>query len=164
MKIYNVLKNDHRLIKKLLKKMDDTTEKSHKERISLLAELKEALLPHARAEEQVLYEALKKSDVDEADDLAFEGYEEHLVADNLILELEGTQTKDKRWGALMSVLKENIEHHIKEEEDSIFAKSRKAFDTETANVMAENFLVLKEMFSQELREGKSLEQPPSHSI
>lgn len=164
MKIYKVLKNDHRLVKKLLNKLDDTTERSHKERIHLLAELKEALLPHARAEEQVLYEALKKSGLDKADELAFEGFEEHLVADHLILELEGTQTNDKRWGALMSVLKENIEHHIKEEEDGLFSKSRKAFDSDTANFMAENFVVLKGMFLQELREGKSLEQPTSHSI
>lgn len=162
--IYNVLKDDHRVVKELLKKLDDTDEESHEERIELLNELKEALIPHARAEEQVLYEALKASDVEEADDLGFEGYEEHAVADHLIHELEATETKDKRWGALMSVLKENLEHHIEEEEGNIFKKAREAFDADTAREMAENFLALKTILIEQLNEGDPLEQPPSHSI
>lgn len=164
MDIYQVLKDDHQIVKELLKKLDETDESSRRERISLLTELKEALLPHTRAEEQVLYEALKKSGVKEADELGFEGYEEHAVADHLILELEATDTKDKRWGALLCVLKENIEHHIEEEEGSFFKKAREAFDAKVAQEMAVNFLALKEIFSEELSSGDSLEQPESHSI
>ena len=164
MDIYEVLKKDHRLVKELLKKLEKTDENSGDERIELLTELKENLLPHARAEEQVLYEALKDSDVKKADDVAYEGYEEHAVADHLIQELEGTKTEDKRWGALMVVLKENLEHHIEEEEGEFFKKARKAFDDNTVKEMATNFMALKEIYSDELNSGDPLEQPPSHSI
>lgn len=164
MDIYEILKKDHRLVKELLKKLEKTDESSGDVRIELLTELKENLLPHSRAEEQVLYEALKDCDVKEADEKAFEGYEEHAVADHLIQELEATQTEDKRWGALMVVLKENLEHHIEEEEGEFFKKAREAFDSDTAKEMATNFVSLKEIFSEELDSGDPLEQPPSHSI
>ena len=125
MEIYQILKVDHKTFKALLKKLDETTERSHKERLTLFTKLKETLIPHARAEEKIFYESLKLSEVKEAEDLAFEGYEEHGVADRLIKELDKTDTTDKRWGALMSVLKENLEHHIKEEEENLFKKGQK---------------------------------------
>ena len=163
MDIYEVLKEDHRLVRELLKKLEQTDENSGEERIELLTELKENLLPHSRAEEQVLYEALKDCDVEEAAEKGFEGYEEHAVADHLIQELEATQTEDKRWTALMVVLKENLEHHIEEEEGEFFKKAREAFDDDTAKNMATNFMALKEILSEELNSGDSLEQTPSHS-
>ena len=164
MEIYQILRNDHKLFKSLLKKLDDTTERSQKERLSLFTKLKEELIPHARAEEKIFYESLKLSEVKEADDLAFEGYEEHGVADRLIKELDKTETHDKRWGALMSVLKESLEHHIEEEEDDMFKKGHKSFDSELAVEMGENFLSLKEKYQKSFKAGKDLKQPPSHSI
>ncbi len=164
MEIYQILKNDHRTVKEILKKLEDTTERSHKTRLALFTKLKEALIPHARAEEKIFYESLKLSEVKEADDLAFEGYEEHGVADRLIFELENTQTQDKRWGALMSVLKEVVEHHIKEEEANMFKKAQQSFDSELAVEMGENFLTLKEKYLTSLKSGKMPKQPPSHSI
>jgi iron-sulfur cluster repair protein YtfE (RIC family) len=162
--IYQVLKEDHKVVKALCKKLDDTTERSHKERLELLTKLKETLLPHARAEEKIFYEPLKESEVKDADDLAFEGYEEHWVADKLIAELEKTETADKRWGALMSVLKEALEHHIEEEEEDMFKKGHKSFDRDVAQAMAEEFIELKKKYLARLRAGKKLKQPPSHEI
>lgn len=164
MKIYDLLKADHKVVKALLKKLEETTERSKKERPELLEKLKHALIPHARAEEKIFYEPLKDSDVKEADDLAFEGYEEHWVADRLIEELGKTKPNDKRWGALMSVLKENLEHHIKEEENQMFKKSKKSFSSKVEQQMAELFLALKEKYTADYDAGKKLKQPPSHSI
>ena len=162
--IYEILKADHKVVKTLLKRLDDTSETNYKERLTLLKSLKEALVPHARAEEQVFYESLKESKVKEAQDLAFEGYEEHAVADHLFDEIESTATKDKRWGALMSVLKEAIEHHIEQEEGNMFKKAQKSFDKDMAEIMGAEFIALKEDFLTELRAGGKLVQPPSHSI
>ncbi|WPU66567.1 hemerythrin domain-containing protein [Peredibacter starrii] len=164
MEIYQLLKDDHKTVKTLLKKLEDTTERSQKERTTLFTKLKEALIPHTRAEEKIFYESLKLSEVKEADDLAYEGYEEHGVADRLIKELDKTEPSDKRWTALMSVLKEVVEHHIKEEEENMFKKAQKSFDSELAVEMGENFLELKEKFLNILQAGKIPKQAPSHSL
>lgn len=164
MDIYQVLKADHKVVKALLKQMDDTTERSGKKRTALLLKLKQALIPHARAEELVVYEPLKDSDVKDADDLSFEAYEEHWVADKLLLEISGTDTADKRWGALLSVLKENLEHHIEEEEEELFKKCRKSFSKEEAEAMMDEFNLLKKGFLKEVKAGKTPKQPSNHKI
>jgi hemerythrin superfamily protein len=150
MDIYKVLKNDHKEFKALLKKLDETSERSVKERPELVEKLKMTLVPHARAEEKIFYIPLKKSDVKEADDLAFEGHEEHGVVDRLFDELAKTKPNDKRYGALLSVLKESLEHHIKEEEGDMFKKAKKSFG--------------KAKLIKDMKAGKKLKQPPSHSI
>jgi iron-sulfur cluster repair protein YtfE (RIC family) len=144
--------------------LDKTTEQGQKVRLDLLRQLKESLVPHARAEEIIFYVPLKKSEVKDADDLAFEGHEEHGVADRLFDELAKTKPNDKRWGALMSVLKESLEHHIEEEESDMFKKAHKSFDSEIAQKMADDFINLKKKFISEIKAGKKLKQPPSHSF
>ncbi len=164
MQIYDALKADHKRIKQLLKKLDATTEKEAGARKKLLGELKGILVPHARAEEQALYEPLKKSDVKEADALAFEGYEEHAVVDHLMEQLESTAGNDKKWTAMMSVVKESLEHHIEEEEEDTFKKAKKSFDRSEAEEMAATFLKLKAEFLRQVRAGKTPPQPPSHEL
>ena len=57
-----------------------------------------------------------------------EGYEEHHVVDLLMSELERLDVTDETWGAKAIVMKENIEHHIEEEEGEMFAKAHQVFD------------------------------------
>lgn len=164
MDIYSVLKNDHKEFKSILKKLDETSERSTKQRPELVEKLKMMLVPHARAEEKIFYVPLKDSDVEEADELAFEGHEEHAVADHLFLELSKTKPNDKRYGALLSVLKESLEHHIKEEENEMFKKAKKSFSKDIEMEMAENFLELKEKYTEMLEAGKTPRQQPSYSV
>jgi len=164
MEIYTVLKADHQDIKMILKRLKRTTEKSGHRREMLLQKLKETLVPHSRAEEQVLYDRLKESRVKDADSLAFEGYEEHALVDHLMGQISMTSTDDKKWGALMAVIQENLEHHIREEEKETFVKAKKSFDHETAMCMAEEFRLLKNAFLGELKSGKTPAQAPSSQI
>ena len=164
MDIYAALKSDHKQIKTLLKQLDDTTENSVKRRMLLLKKLKETLVPHARAEEKVLYDPLKKSPVKDADALAFEGYEEHTVVDRLLRTLEDTASNDKKWTALISVARKGLEHHIKEEEDDIFKKSKKSFEPAEVEEMAIRFLKLKRSYLADLKSGKLPQQPSSHEL
>ena len=164
MEIYGALKKDHKQIKAILKKLDNTTEKSIKLRGQLLVELKELLVPHARAEEKVLYEPMKQSDVKDADALAFEGFEEHAVVDHLMEQLESTAHNDKKWTAMISVVKEELEHHIQEEEEEIFKKAKRSFNHDEATRMTEVFKDLKKGFIRDLKVGKTPQQPPSHEL
>lgn len=56
-----------------------------------------------------------------------EGFEEHHVADVIVKELHALETSDEKWPAKFSVLKENIEHHIQEEEGEMFRTARGIF-------------------------------------
>ena len=77
---------------------------------------------HELIEEKVLYPVLKSHA--EARDIVLEGYQEHHVADIVLKELQRMPPSDERWGAKLKVLKENIEHHIEEEEGEMFKTAR----------------------------------------
>ena len=161
MQIYAALKSDHKIVKQILKQLDATSESTPEKRLRYLKQLKEALVPHSRAEERVFYDRLKHSEVEEADDLAFEGYEEHAVVDSILAKLETTPPNEKRWTALISVAKELLEHHIQEEEGTLFKKAKQSFDRRTTTEMAEEFSKLKTDFLKQLKAGNLPEQGSS---
>ena len=70
----------------------------------------------------MLYPALKEHP--ETRDIVLEGFQEHHVADLVMKELHETAPSDEAWGAKFKVFKENIEHHIGEEEGPMFRGAR----------------------------------------
>jgi iron-sulfur cluster repair protein YtfE (RIC family) len=123
-----LLEEDHRVLERLFARGEKTTERAAKARTSLLARLKAELMLHELAEEKILYPALKRHR--DARDIVLEGYQEHHVADVLVKELERLSPHDERWGAKFKVLKENIEHHVEEEEGEMFRTARSVLDRE----------------------------------
>jgi hemerythrin superfamily protein len=123
-----LLETDHRRMEDLLKKGEETTTRGVKTRTELLKTLTRELNAHEHIEETVLYPALRSHP--EAKDIVLEGYEEHHVADLIVKELQGLARDDEQWGPKFKVLKENIEHHIEEEEDNMFPKARGIFSRE----------------------------------
>ena len=121
-----LLKTDHAKVKDLLAKLSATTERGIKTRQELFATIKGELTVHEIIEEEIFYPALKSHP--KARDIVLEGYEEHHVVDLLMGELESLDVSDETWGAKADVMKENVEHHIEEEEDDMFKKARQIFD------------------------------------
>ena len=117
-----LLERDHRRLEDLLKKVEETTPRAVKGRNELLDTITNELNAHELIEEKVLYPALKSHP--EAKEIVLEGYQEHHVADLLVKELHGLARSDERWGPKLKVLKENIEHHIEEEENKMFPTGR----------------------------------------
>ena len=117
-----LLEQDHRRLEDLLKRGEDTSERAKKERRELLNTITTELGVHELIEETLLYPALKK--YPEAREIVLEGFQEHHVADLIVKELHEVATDDERWGAKFKVLKENIEHHIDEEEGPMFRTAR----------------------------------------
>ena len=130
-----LLEDDHQKVKKLLESGDETTENAVKTRTDLFAKIKREMEIHEAIEEEIFYPALKQHP--KAKDIVLEGYEEHHVVDQIIGELGDTDVEDERWGAKFSVMKENIEHHIEEEEDEMFKKARQAFSDEELETLGE---------------------------
>jgi hypothetical protein len=117
-----LLETDHRRFEALLKAGEETTARAVKGRTRLLKTLAAALNVHELIEERVLYPALKPHP--EARDIVLEGYQEHHVADVLVKELHALAKDDEKWGAKFKVLKESLDHHIKEEEQIMFRTAR----------------------------------------
>jgi hemerythrin-like domain-containing protein len=126
MNALTLLKTDHDKVKRLLAELEPTTERGVKTRQELFATIKGELTVHEIIEEEIFYPELKSHP--KARDIVLEGYEEHGVVDTLMGELEDLPVDDETWGPKAKVMKENIEHHIEEEEGEMFKQARQVFD------------------------------------
>ena len=142
MNALTLLKDDHAKVKKMLDELDETTERAEKTRTEGLAKLKQELTIHEAIEEEIFYPALKQHA--EAKDIVLEAYEEHDVVNTIMSEIEATPTEDETWGAKFTVMKENLEHHIEEEEGEMFEKARDVFDEATLEQLGERMQARKE--------------------
>jgi len=120
-----LLKDDHDTLKKILNDLDSTTERGVKTREELFTRVRRELEVHEAIEEEIFYPALKEHP--KAKDLVLEAYEEHNVVDMVMAEIQDTPYDDEAWGAKLTVMKENIEHHIEEEEGEMFPQAREVF-------------------------------------
>ncbi len=146
MNAITLLKADHDKVKTMLADGEATTERAEKTRSELFEKLKAEMMLHERIEEEIFYPALKSHP--KARDIVLEGYEEHHVVDEIMGELEATDVTDETWGAKFKVMKENIEHHIEEEEGDMFKQARQVFDTDELEQLGARMLELKQLGQQ----------------
>jgi hemerythrin-like domain-containing protein len=149
--VLTLLKEDHDRVKRLLEEGDKTTERGEKTRTELFQRLKDMLTAHEAMEEEVLYPALKAHP--KAKELTLEAYEEHHVVDMVLEELEMTPVGDEQWGAKFTVAKENIEHHIEEEEGEMFRNIRELFSTDEREAMAAKMAEIQALAKQVQQES-----------
>ena len=128
MDAFTLLKKDHKTVAGLMDKIEETTERAVKGREELFTQLKNELDIHARIEETILYPVLEKAEP--THDISLEAYEEHKVVKQLLSELESEPKNAEEWTAKFTVLKENVEHHVEEEEGEMFTKARKVLSKE----------------------------------
>jgi hypothetical protein len=143
-----LLKADHDKVKKILEEGESTTERGIKTRTELFATIKGELFVHERIEEEIFYPELKAHP--KAKDIVLEGYEEHHVVDEIMGELEALDVTDETWGAKFKVMKENIEHHIEEEEGEMFKTARSVFDRQELEDLGARMQALKERATEEI--------------
>jgi hemerythrin-like domain-containing protein len=137
-----LLKDDHEKMKSLLKELEEAAEQGSPEREQLFATVKEELTVHEAIEEEIFYPALKEHP--KAKDIVLEAYEEHGVVDLVMAEIEGLSFDDERWTAKFTVMKENIEHHIEEEEKEMFKQARDVFGKEELENLGSRMTARKE--------------------
>jgi hemerythrin-like domain-containing protein len=138
----SLLKEDHRKVKKLLAELESTTERGVKTREELFTKVKQELVIHEAIEEEIFYPALKEHP--KTKEIALEGYEEHHVVDTVMAEIEGVAYDDEKWGAKFTVMKENLEHHIEEEEGEMFKQAKQVFDQDELTQLGESMKARKE--------------------
>ena len=128
MNAFNLLKADHEKVAGILASIEETTERAVKGRDELFTRLKEELDLHAKIEEEILYPALEESE--ETREVTLEAYEEHRLVKLMLAELEEEPKDTEEWTAKFTVLKENIEHHVEEEEGEMFKNARQVLSDE----------------------------------
>ena len=119
-----LLKADHREVKQLFKDFAGIKEQDAEKKSEVVKQICDALTIHTKLEEEIFYPAVRQS-IDEAE-LMDEADVEHAGATILVTQLERMSPGDDHYDAMVSVLGEYVDHHIKEEQEEIFPKAKKA--------------------------------------
>lgn len=119
-----LLKNDHRSVEKIFSNI----EKPSADRPTLFSELDRELTVHADIEEKIFYPAAKEAEPTR--DLVLESIEEHKQIKMVLGDLERAPMESDTWLADLKVLKEDVLHHVEEEEDDLFPKIKKLLSKE----------------------------------
>lgn len=122
----SILTEDHKKVKKMFMDFDKLMKSDGKEveKGTLVEKICEELTVHTQIEEEIFYPAVRAA-IDD-DDLMDEADVEHAGAKELIAQLEEMEPGDDHYDAKVTVLGENIDHHVKEEQDEMFPKAKKA--------------------------------------
>ena len=108
-----MLKADHRKVKELFRKYEAAGNRAYQKKKAIAEEIFTEISLHSRLEEELFYPAVKdQTDEDGKDLVAI-----------LIEELKALDPQDERFDAKLTVLMENVEHHIEEEEGELFPKA-----------------------------------------
>ncbi|QDK38425.1 hemerythrin domain-containing protein [Bdellovibrio sp. NC01] len=140
--IINLILEDHRSLKELIKVMKDT-DNDMEQRQQAFDDFAPLLVLHAKPEEQTLYVECKQDE--ELRTEGFEGDVEHQLADQMLEEIERTEDEDL-WSARVKVLAELVEHHIQEEEGELLPDFRDHSELEDRVELGKRFIELKERY------------------
>jgi hemerythrin superfamily protein len=121
-----LLKEDHKTVKRLFRQF----EKTHKDatpvaKRELVDTIIKELTTHAFIKETIFYPAAREG-APETTDHVLESVEEHHVVAWLMSELVHLDPADESFDAKVTVLIENVEHHVDEEETEWFPEVRTA--------------------------------------
>jgi hypothetical protein len=128
---FKLLKKDHQTVSELFERVEAARGQA---KLAAFKKLKTELDVHAHIEEKILYPALEKPD--ESRDITLEAYEEHRVVKDLLAELAAGEPGDE-WNAKLTVLQENVDHHVDEEEGELFDKAKKVLSDEQLELLGD---------------------------
>lgn len=128
---FKLLKADHQTVSELFERVEAARGQA---KLAAFKKLKTELDVHAHIEETILYPALEKPE--ESRDITLEAYEEHKVVKDLLAELAAGKPGDE-WNAKLTVLQENVDHHVDEEEGELFDKAKKVLSDEQLELLGD---------------------------
>ncbi len=137
-----LLRDDHKEVRKLFREFQAPSTTDARKG-AIVRKAIELLTVHTYIENEVMYPEVRKLLPDLEDDI-LESYEEHHVADVLIMELSALQPKDERFEAKTTVLIENVTHHMDEEEQDWFPKVREGLGRKKLQEVGQRLLEAKE--------------------
>jgi iron-sulfur cluster repair protein YtfE (RIC family) len=145
---FELLKKDHETVAKLFDRVEAA---SGKRKRDVFQQIKSELDLHTHIEEAIFYPAIEKANETRA--LTLEAYEEHKVVKELLSELDAAGSISDEWNAKLKVLRENVEHHVDEEENELFDKASEVLTGEEAERLGDR------MAAEKVRQGGSVPEP-----
>lgn len=127
--IFDEIKHEHREIKQLR----GAAEKDSGQ----FKAFTDKLTTHVKAEEETLYKALQEEK--KVRDLILEGFEEHHVVDVIVQDIQREKAGSDTWKAKFTVMSENLDHHIEEEEKKLFPAANKLVEKDRAIEMGQQY-------------------------
>ncbi len=118
-----LLRDDHKTVEALFKRFEQAGDRAYTQKREIVDRIIEELSVHAAIEELVFYPVARRM-VPESEAIALESLEEHHVVKWLLAELADLDPAHERFDAKVSVLMENVRHHVQEEESDFFPKVR----------------------------------------
>ena len=112
-----MLKADHQKVKQLFSQFESAGEE---QKPDIFKQIMKELQVHTKIEEEIFYPAVKKLE----SEMAAEAEEEHNIVDWIMGQMKKLKPDDERYDAKFTTLKENVEHHIEEEEKEMFPKAQ----------------------------------------
>jgi len=131
-----LLKADHKIVADLFKQVEAGKESEHP---AIFKKIKVELDVHAHIEEVVFYPKLKADGNKELVDIVLEGIEEHRQAKMFLKEIAALVDDSEKFEPKLKVLIEDVEQHVKEEEEEMFPAAQKEFSKSLANELGEKF-------------------------
>ncbi len=148
-----LLKQDHKKVKELLTELAESSERAAKKRASLLQQITLELEVHTKIEEEIFYPAFRETTRKRDEEkLFFEATEEHNAAKMVLDDLQRADPATLNFAGKAKVLKELVEHHIKEEERDMFPHARENMEAELLSELGERIAARKKEL---LRAGKN---------
>ncbi len=138
--ILAILKKDHQALKDLFARLEKTTEKGAATRTKLIDRIAREIKAHSTAEEETFYKQFRAAtESEDNEEMYYEAHEEHHVVDLVLPEVLASDPSTPVFAAKAKVLKELVEHHMKEEEKEMFKQARQLFEREELRSIGEAF-------------------------
>ncbi|HSK59062.1 MAG TPA: hemerythrin domain-containing protein [Actinomycetospora sp.] len=139
-----MLKDDHRNVEKLFKRFEQAGDRAFVEKRKIVDRIIEELSVHAAIEEQLFY-PVTRATVPAVEDDALESLEEHHIVKWVLSELEDMDPEDERFDAKVTVLIENVRHHVEEEESEYFREVRDELGRKALTELGDAMATAREM-------------------
>jgi hemerythrin superfamily protein len=152
-----LLRKDHQEVRKLFRSFEKAGDDAVATRARLATQIIEALTVHTYIENEVMYPRVRQL-LPEVEDDVLESYEEHHVADVLVTELAGMEPDSERFVPKMTVLMENVKHHMEEEEQDWFPKVRDGLSRKQLQELGAQMEEMKETAPRSPKSPKALKK------
>lgn len=131
---FNMLKEDHKKVKAMFQEYEKAGERAYAKKKEIAEKIFHELEVHTKVEEEIFYPAIKENTDKEGQALVAEAFEEHRLVKEMIEEIKKLEVEDEVYQAKFKVLRENVEHHIEEEEGELFPEAKDALEEGTEEV------------------------------
>jgi hemerythrin superfamily protein len=148
-----LLKSQHDEVESLIEQIEQCDDSDDK--ADLFRELADNIAAHAGMEEKLFYPSVMAADTEE---LLLESTEEHLAVKRVLADMLDMDVDDERFDAKLTVLKEQIRHHARDEEEGeLFPKISEQLSDDQLAALGNECLALFELL---LERGEARMQVP----